>query len=160
MTEQYNKRYPGGSRREHVDSTPMALPVGFRRPPSLIEQMRTMIRNEMSEAAARSGRETFEEANDFDVDDDPDDPTTPWEVAADGDDEVAQGLQDARLAREARAAGWQRPGQRAAWEEWAEANGWTPPPPPPSPSPQPSYRAEPAAPSAGANTGSNPASGT
>lgn len=128
----YEERYPDGSRGEVLDGTPMALPVGFRRPPSLIEQMRLMIRNEMSQAAAQKGRETFEEANDFDVADDPDDPTTPWEHAADGDEEVAQGLVDARLAQAARKEGWKPPTTEEAWQSWAKANGWVPPTPAPA----------------------------
>jgi len=149
----HDDRYPQGSRREVLDGTPMAVPIGFRRPPSLIEQMRAMIRNEVSEAAQMSGRETFEESNDFDIPDDPDDPHTPWEDSADGDDQVAEGLQDARHAREARKAGWRRPAAQAPWEQWAQAQGWQPPP---SPSPKPSSSAEPKGPSAGPNNGGNP----
>lgn len=46
-----------------------ALPVGYRRPPTLEERMRQMIRGSMSLKAQEEGFETFEEANDFDVDD-------------------------------------------------------------------------------------------
>lgn len=149
----YDDRYPAGARKEHLDGKPMALPVGFRRPPSLIDQMRSMIRNELSEAANRGGRETFEEANDFDVPDDPDDPSTPWEVAADGDAEVAQGLDDARQARAARAAGWSPPTAATAHEEWARANGWIAPSSKAGIDP-----AQPAPASAAGKTGGNPAS--
>lgn len=142
----YEERYPGAARREHLDPTPLALPVGFRSPPSLIDQMRSMIRREFSEAAAMAGRETFEEANDFDVPDDPDDPQTPWEVAADGDQEVAQGLEDARHSRAARQAGWKPSPEDQAWESWAKRNGWTPPSKPELTSPA----------SAAGGTGGNP----
>lgn len=57
---------------EIPDKTPVAVPVGYRRPPSLTEQIRMLIRHQMSEQARGEGRETFEEADDFDtgVDDD------------------------------------------------------------------------------------------
>lgn len=155
----HDSKYENG--REVMDSRPMAVPVGFRRPPSLIDQMRVMIRREMSEAAAARGAESFEEANDFDVGDDPDDPTTPWEHAADGDEEVAQGLEDAKMARLARAAGYAPPPPVDGLAHWAERNGWVKASPSPSPSPKPSDQpAQPAqAPSAGANLSSNPTSG-
>lgn len=38
------------------------------------------VRRELSNQAAADGQETFEEADDFDVDDEPADPTTPWEL--------------------------------------------------------------------------------
>jgi len=155
----YEERYPGGSRKEHVDSTPMSVPVGFRRPPSLIEQMRSMIRNEMSQAAQLKGRETFEEANDFDMPDDPEDPRTPWEHEADSDDELAAGLDGARHAREARKAGWQPSPEEAAWQSWAKRNGWNPPPAPSEPSssrPDSQAAQPPQGPSAGPNTSGKP----
>lgn len=126
-------------RRESMDSTPMTLPAGFRRPPSLIDQMRVMIRREMSEAAAARGRETFEEANDFEVPDEPLDPSTPWEHAADGHDDIGAELQAADLARAARRAGFTPP-TRDPVRDWALENGWEPPPPKPS-SPPPGGRA-------------------
>lgn len=149
----HDDKYRNG--REVMDSTPMSLPVGFRRPPSLIEQMRSMIRHELSEGAARAGRETFEESLDFEIPDDPDDPTTPYEHAADNDPEVMQGLEHARLAREARRAGFKPPSEKPGWMIWAEQSGWTPPP-----SSKPSEPAAPAAaaPSAGANS-ATPAKG-
>lgn len=56
--------------REILDSTPMAPPVGYVRQPSLTEQIRAMVRAEsLRHAAMEQGFETFEESNDFDVDD-------------------------------------------------------------------------------------------
>jgi len=69
--------------RELPDTTPVARPAGFRPPPTLTEQIRRMVRGELSQQAAAAGQETFEEADDFDVDDDPPDPTTPWELTFD-----------------------------------------------------------------------------
>lgn len=150
----HDDKYRGG--REVMDPRPMALPSGFRRPPSLIDQMRLMIRREMSEAAQANGRETFEEANDFDVDDEADDPTTPWEHAADGHDELQEELREADLAQAARRAGYRPPPKADPVKAWAEANGWQPPTPAPTASPLPGGNSTgpgsgPQAPSAGAS---------
>lgn len=64
---------------EICDSRPMEIPMGFKKPESLQEQIRRMIRTEASIRAADQGMETWEEADDFDVDDDFD-PTSPWEM--------------------------------------------------------------------------------
>ena len=61
------------------DPEPVAMPVGFERPPTLAEQVARLVRsNELARLAQSEGMETFEEADDFDVDDDFD-PSTPWE---------------------------------------------------------------------------------
>jgi len=59
--------------RERPDQTPHTLAVdGLRRPESLDDMVRRLVRHEMFQrAAAAAGHETFEEADDFDVDDDP-----------------------------------------------------------------------------------------
>lgn len=65
--------------REIVDGRPMAPPLGYKKTPSIADQVREMVRSEnLRLAAIASGQETFEEADDFDVDDDVD-PTSPWE---------------------------------------------------------------------------------
>lgn len=77
-------------RGDKVDPRPVAIPAGMKKPETAEERMRRMIRNELSMAAGRDGEETFEEANDFDVDDD--DPTgqpTGAEMAA----EFLEGVQ-------------------------------------------------------------------
>lgn len=48
---------------------PVSTNINFRRQPSIQEMVRRIIRNEMSSSAAASGRETFEEADDFVVGD-------------------------------------------------------------------------------------------
>lgn len=68
--------------REVVSSKPAALPVGYERPETLQEQIARLVRNEVSEYAANRGDETFEEADDFDVDDDLD-VNTPYEMEFD-----------------------------------------------------------------------------
>lgn len=58
---------------------PVAPPVGYQRTVPLHLQIREMVRSEaLRMAAEAAGAETFEEADDFDVDDDFD-PTTPYE---------------------------------------------------------------------------------
>lgn len=68
---------------EVPDSTPMAPPIGYKRVPSLSDQIREMIRSErLRQEAEAAGMETFDEADDFDVGDDYD-PRSPYELDAD-----------------------------------------------------------------------------
>lgn len=80
---------------EILDSTPCAVPVQFR-PRSYIDQVREMIKREISQAAQVQGAETFEEADDFNVGDDFD-PRSPWELTAD-----QEGYQEPSLAPQER----------------------------------------------------------
>lgn len=64
--------------REIPDPVPMGIPVGLKRPPTLQEQIKAMVRTQLSQQMQQQGYETFEEAEDFDVDDDFD-PKSPWE---------------------------------------------------------------------------------
>lgn len=72
---------------EIMDPTPIAVPLRFKQR-SYYDQMREMIRREMSQAAQDRGLESFEEADDFDIGDDYD-PTTPYEEQFDPDDGVS-----------------------------------------------------------------------
>lgn len=75
----YVYRKPDG-RYEKVDPRPMSLPIGMERPETLQEKMRRLVRDEVfNSRLAQDGVETFEEADNFDVPDDPIDPTTPYE---------------------------------------------------------------------------------
>jgi len=66
---------------EKVDNTPLEIPVGFQRPPSLQEQIQRLVRVEISERAVNSGAESFEKSEDFgDESDDFDQPSSPHEV--------------------------------------------------------------------------------
>lgn len=65
--------------REIPDTTPIAVPFDFGRPLSLHDQIKRFIRSEISQRAAAAERETFEEADDFDVDEDPD-PFSAYEI--------------------------------------------------------------------------------
>lgn len=76
---------------EKLDPKPVAVPVGFTRQPSMADLIREGIRNEtFRQRRIAAGQETFEEADDFDIPDDPPDPQSPWERDFDpaGDAEV------------------------------------------------------------------------
>lgn len=69
--------------QEIPDRTPVAIPVRFRGArDSLQEQIRRAVREEISRGVAQAGGESFEEADDFDVDDDPE-IKSPYEVDED-----------------------------------------------------------------------------
>lgn len=64
---------------ELMDPTPMAPPIGYKKSPSITEQIRSMIRGErLRQEAEAEGYESFEEADDFEIGDDFD-PTSPYE---------------------------------------------------------------------------------
>lgn len=64
---------------EILDPTPMALPAGMKKPESLHDQIRRLIKSErLQQALEQAGYETEEEANDFDTGEDLD-PSTPFE---------------------------------------------------------------------------------
>jgi hypothetical protein len=79
--------------KEVIDTTPVELPLNWKRPVSLSERIRSAARQEISRLADEKGYETFEEADDFDVDDDFD-PRSPWEM--DFDQEMEQGRDSKR----------------------------------------------------------------
>lgn len=64
---------------EVPDPTVVEPPIGYIQQPDLMEQMRRMVRNELSRIAELQEMETFEEADDFDIDDDPVDYSSPYE---------------------------------------------------------------------------------
>lgn len=65
------------------DPVPVAPPVGYERPPSMIDTVRNMIRSEqLRREVEAAGFETFQEADDFDVGDDYD-PSSPYEETFD-----------------------------------------------------------------------------
>lgn len=75
--------------REILDDTPIVINVRNKRI-SQFDDVRAFIRRELSDAARSAGAETLEEANDFDIEDDPVDPNTPWEEWGDRDAEDRQ----------------------------------------------------------------------
>lgn len=62
----------------YPDPTPVAPPAGYRKQPSMIDEIRRQV-HQVSKEMDDLGFETFEEANDFDVGDDYD-PTSPHEI--------------------------------------------------------------------------------
>lgn len=56
---------------EVLDPTPLAIPAKFKRSVPQAELIRAMVQREISALAERQGFESWDEANDFDVDDDP-----------------------------------------------------------------------------------------
>lgn len=67
---------------EKLDPTPMAIPVGFERPLTMEQQVARLMRAQyemQSKIRDMTGVETPEEADDFDIEDDPIDMTTPYE---------------------------------------------------------------------------------
>lgn len=72
---EYNERG-----EELPDDTPVEVPLHFRRPPSLQDSIKAMIRGEMSRQAALTGQESFEEADDFGVDDE-EELVSPYEMS-------------------------------------------------------------------------------
>ena len=68
---------------EVLDAKPVEIPAGFKRPETTDEIIRRLVRVQLSEVAGRAGEETFEEANDFDVEDETFEPGTPYEAVFD-----------------------------------------------------------------------------
>lgn len=67
--------------REIPDPTPVKAPFNFDRPLSITEQIKRMVRQELSARAADLDLETFEESEDFECDeDDPDDVLSQYEI--------------------------------------------------------------------------------
>lgn len=58
--------------REIPDKSVVEVPLKFSRPLTIQEEIKRFVRTEMSRQAAEGGFETFEEAEDFDVDEDED----------------------------------------------------------------------------------------
>lgn len=69
---------PDGSPK--LDPTPMAPPIGYKKHPSMVEIVRDMVRSErLAQEARQAGAESFEDAEDFDVSDDPELLRSPYE---------------------------------------------------------------------------------
>jgi len=65
---------------EIMDSKPMQPPLGYKRSESLAEQIARMVRSsKIQDELDKAGYETFAEADNFEVPDDPPDPSSPFE---------------------------------------------------------------------------------
>ncbi len=67
---------------EILSDVPISLPMGFKTPETLAEQVRRLVRHEQFAAQFGDDAETFEEADDFDIGDDYD-PSSPFEQVFD-----------------------------------------------------------------------------
>lgn len=56
---------------EVLNSKPAAIPLGFKKPLPVTEMVRRMVQREISRKASARGLESFEEADDFTVGDEP-----------------------------------------------------------------------------------------
>lgn len=79
--------------KEYPDQTPIEVPLNMKKPESLRDTMRRFIREEFSREAVMSEKESFEEANDFDIDDETD-LLSPYEIT-DMEPEYLQDEQEA-----------------------------------------------------------------
>lgn len=88
-----------------LDPVPMAPPIGYKKHPSMVEIVRDMVRSEkLAQEALAAGHETFEESEDFDVDDDGPLMRSPWENDHDPSiDELLAAGRQALAARQAAA---------------------------------------------------------
>lgn len=68
---------------EKTDPTPRATPVKQRKAMTADERLRRILDYSNQKALADAGIETFEEADDFDIPDDPPDPHALWEESKD-----------------------------------------------------------------------------
>lgn len=76
--------------QEICDPDPLSIPVKFRRPMSVAEEVAKLMRNpEFRRRLDDLGLESFDEADDFNIPDDPIDPLTPYE---DGFEPGADGM--------------------------------------------------------------------
>lgn len=87
---------------EILDTTPLEVPVGLKRPPTLHEMIALHVRSAVfAQKVSDMGLETEEEANDFEVDgDDLEElPVTPHEIAAQVGDDVRSHIETRKLDR-------------------------------------------------------------
>lgn len=69
---------------EIPDPEKIAIPSGFKRPETLAEQIQRLVRSEaLAKEARDAGMETFEEAEDFEIEDEMFDPSSPYEEVFD-----------------------------------------------------------------------------
>lgn len=75
-------------RYENIDPRPLSLPIGMEKPESLQDKLARLVKDEVFNQTLQSnGIETIEDANDFDIPDEPEIPGTPHE-----DDFVSPGM--------------------------------------------------------------------
>lgn len=66
--------------KEYPDPVPLSAPLGYQPPEDLMAMIRRMVHSEMAQTILQdAGIETIDEADDFEVEDDPLDPLTEYE---------------------------------------------------------------------------------
>lgn len=83
---------------EIPDPTKVAMPVGFREPPTIQEMLHQALRGQAIQLALQQrGEETLEDSMDFDVDEDPDVTVrTPYETLVMQEEVIKEGALEAR----------------------------------------------------------------
>lgn len=101
---------------EILDTTPIEVPLHYRRPESLEEKLKRVVHNELSQAAAAREMETFEESDDFDVEDDQDTLPSKYEMTDMQEEQplIRRGNADVQD---------ERPGARPGGEKKVEKDG-------------------------------------
>lgn len=121
--------------RELPDNTPLALPAGFTPPETLAEQIQRLVRTNVSQSAEKHDQETFEEADDFDIEDDEDfDASSPFEQHFDpviGRDVTAHEIMNDPALKERYTAAQAQLDAEQTTEPEPEAAGGTKPTAPP-----------------------------
>lgn len=106
-------------RFEYPDPVPMEPSVGLQPASGMRHLVQQLIREEMSQLAEDMEMETFDEADDFDVADDPIDPKTPYEEHFDPKPAEAERVRREAEEAEALKAGYKRR-EKSAHEVWLE----------------------------------------
>lgn len=130
-TGEIDTKQIGKDGKEYLDDTPIAPPVGYKRQPSLAEQIRVMVRNErLAMELSAQGVETFEESEDFDIGDDFD-PSTPWENDFDPSlQEIQQSVENNKAAQPPAQAPNPAPSEAPTTRSSEPAPAQNPAPPP------------------------------
>lgn len=121
---------------EVVSNVPMQPPLGYKKEPSVTDRIREMVRSEMlRKEAAAAGLETMEEADDFDIADDPVDPSTPFEENFDPPAPPAEKLTAEEWEERERARYTSDEYKKLKETRTPPEGGAAPPPAPPAPDP-------------------------
>ncbi|UDN67571.1 hypothetical protein [robinz microvirus RP_48] len=102
---------------EIPDPQPLEIPARFKRPETLAEQIRRVTKGALSLQAAEQGFETFEEAEDFEIDDDSFDPSSPYEEIFDPTLGRGITLQEFHTHEETYKRRYEQ-AEAAAWKTW------------------------------------------
>lgn len=109
---------------EVLDPTPVAIPAGFEVPETMSEMIRRVTMGALSQQAAAEGMETFEESEDFDIDDETFEPTSPYEAVFDpvlGRDITLQEFKDNQAIYKERFERAEQMADDAAYEAFARS---------------------------------------